>query len=68
MAIESNWENCKSQNIMEDLVNIHEHTKVSAPKNFIPMYPAWARNYADKFGMVEGKDFVVSESYVEVKR
>lgn len=38
MAIESNWENCKSQNIMEDLVNIHEHTKVSAPKNFIPMY------------------------------
>lgn len=66
MAIESNWENCKSQNIMEDLVNMHEYAKVSAPKKFIPIYPDWARNYADKFGMVEGKDFVVSERYVEV--
>lgn len=68
MAIESNWENCKSKNIIKDLVNMHEHTKTSAPKKFIPTYPAWARNYADKFGMVEGKHFVVSESYVEVDK
>lgn len=67
MVIESNWGNCKSQNITEDLINIHECMKSSVPKKFIPIYPAWARNYADKFGLAEGKDFIVSEIYTEVE-
>lgn len=65
MAIESNWENCKSESIKKDLLNMHERMKTSTPKKFIPTYPAWARDYAVKFGLVEGKDFVVSESYME---
>lgn len=68
MAIESNWKNCKSESITKDLMNICKRMEESAPKKFIPTYPAWARNYADKFGLVEGKDFVVSESYVEVEK
>lgn len=65
MAIESNWENCKSESIKKDLMNICKRMEESVPKKFIPIYPAWARNYANKFGMVEGKHFVFSESYVE---
>lgn len=68
MAIESNWENCKSESITKDLMNIRKRMEESAPKKFIPAYPAWARNYADKFGLVEGKDFVVSKSYMEVEK
>lgn len=65
MSIESNWENCKSESITKDLMNIRKQIQESAPKNFIPTYPAWARDYAVKFGMVEGKDLIVSESYAE---
>lgn len=65
MAIESNWENCKSESITKDLINICKRMEASAPKKFIPTYPAWDRDYAVKFGMVEGKDFIVSESYAE---
>lgn len=68
MAIKSNWENSKSESITKDLMNIRKRMEESAPKKFIPTYPAWARNYADKFGLVEGKDFVVSKSYMEVEK
>lgn len=67
MVIESNWGNCKSQNITKDLINIHECMKSSVPKKFIPIYPAWVRNCADKFGLAERRDFKVSEHYAEVK-
>lgn len=68
MAIESNWENCKSESITKDLINMHERMKHSEhAKKSVPIYPAWVRNYADKFGMVEEKDFIVSEGYTEVE-
>lgn len=67
MAVESNWKNCESESITKDLINMRERMEPGAPQKFIPTYPAWARDYAVKFGLVEGKDFVVSEIYMEVK-
>lgn len=65
MAIERNWKNCKSESITKDLINIRKRMEASGPKKFIPTYPTWARYYTVKFGLVEEKDFIVSESYVE---
>lgn len=67
MDIESNWGNCKSQNITEDLTNIRECMKANVTKKFIPVYPTWVRNYADKFGLLEGVDFMVLEHYGEAE-
>lgn len=67
MVIKSNWGNCKSKSITEDLMNMHKQIATNTPKKFIPTYPAWVKNYADKFGLVEGKDFIVPESYAEAE-
>lgn len=64
MAIKSNWENCKSESITKDLMNICKRMEEGAPKKFIPTYPAWVRNYSDKFGLVEGKNFMIYQNII----
>lgn len=67
MAIESNWGNCEPENITKDLISMRERMAQSTAKKFISIYPAWVRNYTDKFGLVARRDFKVSEHCVEVK-
>lgn len=67
MDIKSDWGNFKTEDIIKDLIEIEKIAKKTPNEKFIPIYPEWVRNYAKQFEIIENKDFMVAESYMEVE-
>ena len=61
MVSKSDWENIKYENIVDDLKEMQCREKTRQPKKFVPIFPKWAKEYAEEFGMIEGRDFKVSQ-------